>query len=79
MLALVERLQKEGSTRAEARRLTRPSAPRGRGRPRNFVFKYQPKGERFALSLQFKKPQVPRHEIIDALEMILERLKTERG
>lgn len=78
MLALVERLQKEGTTRADARRLTRPSAPRGKGRPRNFVFKYQPKGERFALSLQFKKPQVPREEIIYTLETILERLRAEK-
>lgn len=78
MLALVERLQKEGTTRADARRLTRPPAPRGKGRPRNFVFKYQPKGERFALSLQFKKPQVPREEIIYTLETILERLRAEK-
>jgi ParB family chromosome partitioning protein len=78
MVSLVERLQREGTTRAEARRLTRPPAARGRGRPRNFVFKYQPKGERFALSLQFKKPQVPRREIIETLEMILARLKAEK-
>ncbi len=80
MIALVERLQKEGTTRAEARRLTRePSTARGKGRPRHFVFKYQPKGERFALSLRFKKAQVPHEEIIGALESILERLKSEQG
>jgi ParB family chromosome partitioning protein len=80
MIALVERLQKEGTTRAEARRLTRePSAVRGKGRPRHFVFKYQPKGERFALSLRFKKAQVPQQEIIGALESILEQLKSEQG
>jgi ParB family chromosome partitioning protein len=79
MVGLVERLQKGGSTRAEARRLTRPPAARGKGRPRNFVFKYQPRGERFSLSVRFKKSQVPRHEIIQALETAIERLKAEEG
>jgi ParB family chromosome partitioning protein len=78
MIALVERLQTEGTTRAKARRLTRePSARRGKGRPRNFVFKYQPKGERFALTLRFQKAQVPRQDVIEALESILQRLKSE--
>jgi ParB family chromosome partitioning protein len=78
MTALLERLEKEGTTRAEARRLTRePSPPRGRGRPRHYVFKYRPKGEGFALSLQFKKSQVPRAEVIGALESILEKLRNE--
>ncbi len=76
MTLLLERLQKEGSTRAEARRLTKErSTPRGRGRPRHYVFKYQPKGEGFALSLQFKKSQVPRAEVIGVLESILEKLR----
>jgi ParB family chromosome partitioning protein len=78
MTALVERLQKEGTTRAEARRLTRGgSAARGRGRPRHYVFKYRPKGESFSLSLQFKKNEVARAEVIGALESILEKLKRE--
>jgi ParB family chromosome partitioning protein len=79
MLALVERLQKEGTTRADARRLTREPSTRGRGRPRNYVFKYKPKGERFALTLSFKKTQVPRDEVIAALETILARLRAERN
>jgi len=78
MTALLERLQKEGPTRAEARRLTKErSTPRGRGRPRHYVFKYQPKGEGFSLSLQFKKSQVPRAEVIGVLESILAKLRTE--
>jgi ParB family chromosome partitioning protein len=79
MVALLESLQKEGPTRAEARRLAkgRPSS-RGRGRPRHYVFKYQPRGEGFSLSLQFKKSQVARAEVIGVLESILERLRNER-
>jgi ParB family transcriptional regulator, chromosome partitioning protein len=77
MTALVARLGTEGSTRADARRLAHPKTERGRGRPRHFVFRYQPTEKSFALSLQFKKAQVPRDEIIRALESILERLRNE--
>jgi len=76
MVSLIERLQKDGSTRAEARRLSREDRKRRqRGRPRHYVFKYQPKGHGFALSLQFKKPQVEREEIIRTLEAILQSLR----
>jgi ParB family chromosome partitioning protein len=78
MADLVERLRQQGPTRAEARRLSRsPRIHKGRGRPRHFVFKYHPKGEGFAMSLQFKKPQVEREEIIRTLEEILESLRRE--
>jgi ParB family chromosome partitioning protein len=77
MIALVDRLQKEGTTRADARRMAKQDERRGRGRPKNFVFKYQPKGGPFALNLQFKKPQVPKEEVIQALEAILESLRRE--
>jgi ParB family chromosome partitioning protein len=75
MEALLERLGPQGTTRAEARRLTRESSAKGRGRPRHFVFKYQPRGEGFSLALRFKKAQVPRDEVIHALESILESLR----
>ena len=74
MTALVERLQKEGATRSEARRIARQAKP-SRGRPRNFVFRYQPKEKSFSLALQFRKGQVPREEIIHTLEAILAELR----
>jgi ParB family chromosome partitioning protein len=78
MTALIERLHSQGSTRAEVRRLSREGDPRrGRGRPRHFVFRFQPKGQGFALSLAFRKPQVEREEIIQTLEFILESLRRE--
>jgi len=78
MVALIERLQNEGNTRADARRIVAtPEAKRGRGRPKHFVFKLQPRGGDFALSLQFKKAQVERHEIIRTLEAILQSLRGE--
>jgi ParB family chromosome partitioning protein len=74
MMALVERLGREGTTRVEARRLGRKEEAR-RGRPRHFVFRFNPKGSDFSFSLQFRRPQVERGEIIRTLEGILESLR----
>jgi hypothetical protein len=76
MVGLVERLTREGTTRVDARRLARKEeVRRGRGRPRNFVFRLSPKGSDFSLNIQFKRPQVEREEIIRTLEGILESLR----
>ena len=77
MVALIERLQKEGATRREARRIVREERPRkGKGRPRNFVFRFQPREKSYSLSLQFRKAEVPKDEIIQALERILHELRS---
>jgi ParB family chromosome partitioning protein len=76
MIAFIERLQKAGTTREDARRLARQDKARpAKGRPRAFVFRYQPREKSFTLSLQFKKSQVPREEIVRVLEGILAELK----
>lgn len=76
MADLIERLQAEGATRVQARRLARSEKPRAsRGRPRQFVFHYQPREKSFSLALRFKKSQVPREEILRVLQAILEELK----
>jgi ParB family chromosome partitioning protein len=78
MALMVERLGREGATRVEARRLARKGDDRrGRGRPRQFVFKFHPKGSAFSLSLQFKRAQVEKQEIIRALEEILDSLRSQ--
>ncbi len=76
MAAFVDQLQKQGTTRAEARRLAAVPEPK-RGRPRHFVFKLKPRGGEFSLSLQFKRPEVDRAEVIRTLEGILETLRRE--
>jgi len=76
MAALVERLGREGATRVEARRLgRREEARRGRGRPKHFVFRFNPKGSDFSFNLQFKRAQVEREEILRTLEAILDSLR----
>jgi len=73
MLALVERLTRDGRpTRQEAREA---SAKPRRGRPRSFTFKYLPPTKAFSLQLRFRKAEVERHELISALESILEQLR----
>ncbi len=76
MVTLVERLQQDGATREEARRIAHESKGRaGKGRPRHFVFRFQPREKAFSLSLTFKKSQVPHDEIIRTLQAILEELQ----
>jgi ParB family chromosome partitioning protein len=74
MVALVHRLQKDGTTRETARRLAAVPEPK-RGRPKHYVYKLQPKGSGYSLALQFKKPHVERAEIIQALEDVLDSLR----
>jgi ParB family chromosome partitioning protein len=76
MTAFVEQLQQTGVTRAEVRRLSqRTEARRGRGRPRQFVYKFSPRGGEFALALRFKRSQVERAELIRALESAIASLR----
>ena len=74
MLALVQRLKTEGPSRTEARRIAKEDKA-SRGRPRNFVFRFQPGEKSFSLAMQFRKAHVSREEIIQALEATLEGLK----
>jgi ParB family chromosome partitioning protein len=77
MVALIERLQREGTTRRTARRIAGDRRKPGRGRPKHYVFEYQPKDKAFSLAIRFRKGQVPREELIRALQSILESLAEE--
>lgn len=77
MVEFVERLQRDGaSTRQDARRLLHEAKRSARGRPRNFVHRFQPKGRGFTLTLQFRKHDVEREEVIAALQAALDELRT---
>jgi ParB family chromosome partitioning protein len=82
MMALVQRLQHEGGrpTREDARRMAKQGKAKGaKGRPRHYVFRYQPREKNFALALQFHKSSVPREEIVRALQSIIEDLLREES
>jgi len=76
MVALIERLTREGGTgpvtRAKARQAAAKPKP---GRPKAFVFKYLPPAKTFSLKLQFKKSSVDKDEVIAALEGIIKELR----
>jgi len=80
MIALLQRLHADGApaTRDEARRISKQAKTRNtKARPRPYVFRYQPREKTFALSLQFRKSDVPREEIVRALQSIIEELVRE--
>jgi ParB family chromosome partitioning protein len=72
MAALVERISREQLNREKARVAVRKPS---RGRPRSFVFKYGSRGNPFRLQMTFKKAQVERAEIIEALRSLLAELE----
>ena len=75
MMTMLERLQRDGTTRDEARRIAKEAKPRAaKGRPRHYVFRYQPREKSFTLSLQFKKSHADRDEVVRVLQAILAEL-----
>ncbi len=76
MVDLLERLQKDGATRSDARRLAKETKPRAaKGRPKSFVFRFQPRDRAFNLTLQFKKGHVSREEIVKTLAEVVSELR----
>jgi ParB family chromosome partitioning protein len=73
MVALVERIARDGGATREAVRkeTARPKA----GRPKAYVFSYKAPTKAFKLQLRFSKSRVERDEVIQALEAIIEELK----
>src|SRR5215213_2140921 len=55
---------------------TKPD-PKRAGRPKNFVFQVKDKSLPFSLNLAFKKPNVEKSEVIDAVRELLRRLESE--
>ena len=79
MIALVERMTREGiTTRQDLRKAA--AAPKVKaGRPRSYVFSYRAPSKDFNLKLQFKKSQVEREEIIKTLLGIIEELRSSKS
>jgi ParB family chromosome partitioning protein len=65
-------------SRAELRKQT-ASTPEAKkaGRPKNYVFELKDKALPFSLNLAFKKPNVEKSEVIDAVRELLRRLESE--
>ncbi len=81
MVTLIQRLQQDGNATRQAARQARKETKGkgGRGRPKNYVFRFQPREKSFSLALQFKRSDVPKSEIVRTLERILEELRRGDG
>jgi len=76
MVDLLGRLQKDGTTRSDARRLAREGKARPqKGRPKSFVFRFQPRDKAFRVTLQFRKGSVSREEITRTLGDVVDELR----
>ena len=72
MAALIEKISSGQLNRDAARRATRRVR---RGRPKNFVFKYGGRGNPFRLQMTFRKSEVERREIVEALRALIAELE----
>jgi hypothetical protein len=70
MRLFVEQISKPGSIREEARR-SRKSEP---GKESNYVFRYKPETEDWALTIQFTKAEVTTDDLREALLVTVEGL-----
>ena len=76
MVALLEKLARDGgATREAVRKETAKPKP---GRPKSFVFSYRAPTKAFNLQLKFTKSRVERDEVISALEAIIKELRAQK-
>jgi ParB family chromosome partitioning protein len=77
MIALVEKISREGgATRESLRKETAKPKP---GRPKAYVFSYRAPTKAFKLQLRFNKSRVDRDEVIEALQAIIKELKSKES
>ena len=75
MVALVERIAREGgATRETVRKEKEASTPKA-GRPKHYVFAFRPPTKAFNLKLSFNKSRASKDEVIEALEIIIRELR----
>ena len=76
MIAMLDRMQRDGTTsRHDARRIAKESK-KTRGRARSYVFRHQPRDKSFTLTLHFKRSVVERDELVGALLQTLDDLRS---
>ena len=75
MVALIEKLARDGTvTREAVRKETAKPKP---GRPKAYVFSYKAPTKAFKLQLRFTKSKVDRDEVIAALQEIIKELRAQ--
>jgi ParB family chromosome partitioning protein len=64
-------------SRDDLRKQTAKPEPKKAGRPKNFTYALKDKSLPFTLNLAFRKPNVEKSEVIDAVRELLKRLESE--
>jgi ParB family chromosome partitioning protein len=77
MVALIERASRQASGDQPVTRETLRASKKKVGRPKAFVFQYKAPTKAFSLKLNFRKADVPKDEVISALEAIITDLRAE--
>jgi len=77
MVALIERASRQASGEQPVTRETLRAGKKKVGRPKAFVFQYKAPTKAYSLKLNFKKSDVPKDEVISALEAIITDLRAE--
>ena len=78
MVALIERASRQASgEQPVTREALRAGQKKTAGRPKAFVFQYKAPTKAFSLKLNFRKSDVPKDEVISALEAIISDLRAE--
>ena len=75
MVASVEQITREGGATRRRAREAAASRRGGKGRTKPFVYRYAPPNRTFSLRLAFRKTNVPRDQLIAALEGIIDDLR----
>jgi ParB family chromosome partitioning protein len=77
MVALIERASRQASGEQPVTREALRAGKKKAGRPKAFVFQYKAPTKAFSLKLNFRKSDVPKDEVISALEAIITDLRAE--
>jgi ParB family chromosome partitioning protein len=77
MVALVEKISRDGGTTRQAVRKEKETARPKAGRPKHYTFTYKAPTKLFNLQLRFTKSRVERDEVIEALQAIIKDLRAQ--
>jgi len=77
MIALIERVSRQAAGEQPVTREALKAGKKKVGRPKAFVFQYKPSTKAFSLRLNFRKSDVPKDEVIQALEGIIADLRAQ--
>jgi ParB family chromosome partitioning protein len=75
MVALIEKISRDGGTTREAVRKEKEAAKPKPGRPKHYTFSYKAPTKLFNLQLRFTKSRVDKDEVIEALQAIIKDLR----